>query len=178
MEVAGRAAALFLASPSQVNFVVPESAPVGRATLRIAGGMAGDIIVSETAPGLFAATGSGRGPALAAAMRVAADGSVANFPVFLCSAPGACNTMALDFGGGDLYLTLYGTGIKNRGSLGAVSCRIGGQSADVLYAGEQGLPALDQVNVRVPRSLQGAGEVDLVVTVEGVTSNAVRVAFR
>jgi hypothetical protein len=38
--------------------------------------------------------------------------------------------------------------------------------------------ALDQVNIRVPRSLRGRGEVDLVLTVEGKMANPVRINVR
>ena len=34
---------------------------------------------------------------------------------------------------------------------------------------------LDQLNVEVPREVRGAGETDLILTVDGVQSNAVRV---
>jgi uncharacterized protein (TIGR03437 family) len=47
--------------------------------------------------------------------------------------------------------------------------------APVEYAGEQGAAGLDQVNVVLPRSLAGRGEVDVVLTVEGQAANTVRV---
>ena len=46
----------------------------------------------------------------------------------------------------------------------------------MLLESDQGqFVALDQVNVRVPRSLAGAGEVTVVLTVDDVRSNAVTV---
>jgi uncharacterized protein (TIGR03437 family) len=51
---------------------------------------------------------------------------------------------------------------------------IGGAPAQILYIGAQPTyPGLDQVNVIVPRSLAGAGEVPVVLTVDGQTANAV-----
>lgn len=37
---------------------------------------------------------------------------------------------------------------------------------------------MDQVNILLPNSLAGAGEVDVVVTVDGLASNAVKVNIR
>jgi len=49
----------------------------------------------------------------------------------------------------------------------------------VSYAGAQGsLVGLDQVNVKLPRALNGRGEVDLVLTVDGKTANTVRVRIK
>lgn len=39
-------------------------------------------------------------------------------------------------------------------------------------------PWLDQVTVALPRALHGAGEVDVVLTVDGQTSNTVRIAVQ
>jgi uncharacterized protein (TIGR03437 family) len=49
----------------------------------------------------------------------------------------------------------------------------------VAFAGAQsGSAGLDQVNVLLPAELKGAGRVELVVTADGVASNAVTVVFR
>ena len=88
---------------------------------------------------------------------------------------------ALDFGGaGDtVYLSLFGTGIRNRSTLTAVSATVGGANARVEYAGAQGqFVGLDQVNIVVPRELAGRGALDVVVTVDGRTANTVQVVAR
>jgi uncharacterized protein (TIGR03437 family) len=44
------------------------------------------------------------------------------------------------------------------------------------YVGPQpDTPGLDQLNVKLPRSLAGVGEVDVVLTVDGKPSNTVRI---
>ena len=49
--------------------------------------------------------------------------------------------------------------------LSAVKVSLGGTSAEVQYAGAQGgFVGLDQLNVLVPRSLMGRGEIDAVLT--------------
>jgi hypothetical protein len=67
---------------------------------------------------------------------------------------------------------LYGTGVRGRSSLAAVTCAIAGVEVPVLYAGPQGVyPGLDQVNVALPSSLAGAGQTTVVLTVDGVRAS-------
>jgi uncharacterized protein (TIGR03437 family) len=73
-------------------------------------------------------------------------------------------------------LQLYGTGIRGRSSLAAVSGTIGGVDAPVQSVGPvANSPGLDQVTLRVPRSLAGRGEMDIVLRVDGETANTVKV---
>ena len=56
---------------------------------------------------------------------------------------------------------------------------IGGEEAEVLFAGSQGgFVGLDQINVHVPRSLIGRGEVDLVLIVDGLPANTMKLNVR
>jgi uncharacterized protein (TIGR03437 family) len=67
-----------------------------------------------------------------------------------------------------VYLLLFGTGMRHRSSLANVNVRIGDVDAPVEYAGPQGeFAATDQINVRLPRSLVGRGVVPVQVTVDG-----------
>ena len=78
-----------------------------------------------------------------------------------------------------LVVELYGTGIAGRSSLSNVTVQIGGVDATVAYAGAQTqYPGLDQVNVYVPKALAGAGEVPVVLTVDGVTANVVTISVQ
>ena len=79
-----------------------------------------------------------------------------------------------------VFLVLYGTGIRNRSSVGAVQATIGGVSVPVEYAGPEGsgIPGLDQVTVRLTSDLKGIGLADLVVTVDGIPSNTVTADVR
>jgi len=75
-----------------------------------------------------------------------------------------------------VFLVLFGTGIRFRSDLAAVTAKVGGVDAQVTFAGRQGtFQGLDQVNVRLPRSLIGRGEVDVSLTVNGKVSNTVTV---
>jgi uncharacterized protein (TIGR03437 family) len=61
-----------------------------------------------------------------------------------------------------------------------VIATIGGVRVPVLYAGAQSqFPGLDQINLGpIPQSLVGKGEVDVILTVDGVPANTVRLAFQ
>jgi uncharacterized protein (TIGR03437 family) len=78
-----------------------------------------------------------------------------------------------------VFLVAYGTGVRGRSSLGAVEMKVGGVSAEVLYAGfADGFFGLDQINMRLSRSLIGRGEVDLELTVDGVKANLLKLQIR
>ena len=78
-----------------------------------------------------------------------------------------------------MALTLYGTGIRNASDLSDVTVKINGTPVEVMFAGAQEqYVGLDQVNVRLPATLRGAGEVDLQLTVSGKPANTVRIAIQ
>jgi uncharacterized protein (TIGR03437 family) len=57
-----------------------------------------------------------------------------------------------------------------------VTCTIGGIRVPVLYADAQTqFAGLDQVNVALTLDVRGIGETDLIVTVDGQPSKAVRI---
>ena len=61
----------------------------------------------------------------------------------------------------------------------SVKVTIGGIPAAVPYLGVQSqYPALDQMNVIVPHGLAGAGEVPIVLTVDGQTANVVTISLK
>ena len=128
------------------------------------------------APGLFTADASGKGVAAAQSVQVQVNGLQLVAPVFRCSA-GACSSIPINLGvDTPTFLTLFGTGIRNRSSLSGVTVTIKGNSVPVQFAGPQGFYAgLDQVNIALPLTLRGSGESDLVLTVDGVAANTVRV---
>ena len=81
--------------------------------------------------------------------------------------------------GEEIVLVLFGTGMRSRSALSAVTASIGGAPAQVDYAGPQGdFAGLDQLNVHVPRSLIGRGDVDLVLMVDGLPANTMKLNVR
>jgi uncharacterized protein (TIGR03437 family) len=78
-----------------------------------------------------------------------------------------------------LFVELYGTGIRYRSSLANVKCEIGGVSVPVEYAFvAPGFFGLDQVNIRLLASLDNRGEADLVLTVDGKKTRVLKINIR
>jgi len=75
-----------------------------------------------------------------------------------------------------VYVSFYGTGIRNRSSLANVAMTINGISVPILYAGPApGFTGLDQVNAGLVLSLRGSGESKVVLTVDGQAANTVTI---
>jgi uncharacterized protein (TIGR03437 family) len=172
-----RVAPLMYVSPSQINFVVPAGSAAGTASFAIANGSSSTGTIQSVAPTLFSMSGDGRGVAAANAIAVAAGSPVQSaVPVFQCTTSGCVATPISLTANTTVYLILYGTGIRNRSALANVTANIGGTSVPVLYAGPQpSFEGLDQVNLTIPLSLGGSGEVNIVLTVDGQTANVVTV---
>jgi trimeric autotransporter adhesin len=175
-----RAAPLQFVSPNQVNFLVPADTRTGEAkvTITVADGRSAlaTMPLDFVNPGIFSANSSGKDVASALAVRVDAAGQQSIVDVFQCGTTGGCTAKPIDLGPAtdQVILELFGTGI--RGYRSGVAATIGGQTAEVLAAVAQGqFAGLDQVNVRIPRTLVGRGEVPIVLTVDGKAANQVTV---
>ena len=145
--------------------------------LAVSSGATGSVEIAGTAPGLFAANANGQGVAAAVALRVRGDGSQ-NYEAIARLENGRFVAVPIDLGPASeqVFLVLYGTGIRAQRTINA---SLGGTVSEVLFAGAvEGLAGLDQVNVRVPRTLAGRGEVEVVLTVDGRATNAVRINVR
>ncbi len=174
-----RQAGLYYVSPGQVDYVVPADTAAGVATITV-GKIPSAALIASVGPGLFTANGTGSGVAAAIAVRASSNGAQIPVPAFQCGQTG-CSSVPMDLGAPTdvLVVKLYGTGIRGQSSLSNVVAEIGGTPAVVAYAGPQSqFDGLDQVNVYVPRSLAGAGEVPIVLTVDGVTANVVTVNIK
>jgi uncharacterized protein (TIGR03437 family) len=78
-----------------------------------------------------------------------------------------------------VFLTLYGTGVRNHSNLANVNVRIGGSDTQVTYAGAQGyFTGLDQINVLIPQTLLGKGETTLELVIDGKPSNRVKINIK
>ncbi len=176
-----RKAGLTYAGSGQVNVHLPAGLPPGaHRVVAIIDGVeaaSGQLQIAPAAPGVFTVDGSGAGAPAAFAALYGADGTPRDMPVFAC-ANGSCLPAPLDTGGeGEiLVLTLFGTGWRGANSVGA---SIAGVPVEVQFSGAQpSTPGLDQVNIRVPRSLAGRGQVELVISADATVANAVRIWIR
>ncbi|HWQ32609.1 MAG TPA: hypothetical protein VNQ79_06980 [Blastocatellia bacterium] len=181
-----RPAPLFFVSPTQINYQLPPGTATGPATVIVSTSdgvtATGAINVVNVAPGLFTADASGRGLAAALVLRTPASGPqlwepVGSFDplqnrfVPLPVEPGSDTEQA--------HLVLFGSGIRQRTSLQSVSATIAGITVPVSFAGQQGsLVGLDQVNIALPGTLKGKGEVEVVLIVDGIAANPVRITIR
>lgn len=177
-----RAAPLFFVSPTQINFQMPTATSAGPAVVYVQrnGSVVGQgaLSVAAVAPGLFAANASGQGVAAAVVLRVK-DGVQTFEPVAQFNAvTSRFEAVPIDLGAAteQVFLIAFGSGFRQRSALSAVSATMGGTSSEVSFAGRQGtLTGVDQANIRIPRSLIGRGNVDVILQVDGKSANTVTV---
>jgi uncharacterized protein (TIGR03437 family) len=181
-----RAAPLFFVSPTQINYLIPEGSVAGQAKIAIAHKgkvvSTGTVQIADRSPAFFTANSDGQGAPAAYAIRVKADNSqVSETVAEFDSAQRKFVPAPINLGPPEeqIFLVLFGTGIRNYSLMRNVKATLAGVEAEVHYAGPQGqYVGLDQVNIKVPRSALVSGEVDLVLSVDGIKSNPVRVHIR
>jgi uncharacterized protein (TIGR03437 family) len=177
-------APLFFVSPGQVNYLMPAGLALGPATVSVtnaAGRLAsGTVTIEPVAPALFAANANGSGVPAAVLLRIKADGTQVYEPMAVLQGN---QFFALPIDLSDeteqVFLVAYGTGLRNHRSLETVSARVSNIEVPVLFAGAvEGLPGLDQLNVRLPHTLKGYGPGDFSVLVEGKPTNGLRIRIK
>ncbi len=180
------AAPVFFASPNQINLQIPSGLESGVATIYAVNNgnihSSGIIHISNVAPGLFAADASGRGVAAATVLRMKTNGEQVYEPVALFDlASNQFIALPIDVSNPaeQVFLLLFGTGMRNRSSLASVEASIGGVGTEVLFVGAQGgFAGLDQCNLRLAGALAGRGEVDVALTIDGKATNIVKVNIK
>lgn len=181
VKINGIAAQLFAVTPGQINLLVPPGLPDGPAEITVVTSdgfrSSGTINIASVQPSIFTTNLSGSGAP-------AAVWTLDGLSYFTAGNPGG-TPLPMDAGA---YLVLACTGLRHapntdgnngNGMAENVQITIGGVSAPVFYAGSQGAYAgLDQVNVQVPPSLHGSGQVELVMTVSNKVANKVVIAVK
>lgn len=186
--VGGVPAQLFFVSSGQINYLIPDAVSPGDAQVVVTSTAAnGDQIISRGAikiapasPAVFTANANGTGVPAAVTGRINANNQFVfdPNPPFEPDpvTPGVFIPSPIDVGTDDrpAFLILYGTGLRNAApdSLRAV---IGGLEVPVVAVAAPGFTGLDQVNLQIPASLKGRGEVDVTLVASGVSSNPVKV---
>src|SRR5262245_26711138 len=179
-------APLFFVSSSQINYLVPARTASGAALVTVLNGAnavaSGTTMITTTSPGLFSADSSGRGLAAALVLRIPPDNSPVYEPtVRFDSAQNRFVAVPIDLSNTaeQVFLILFGTGIRGRSAISAVSAKIDAENAEVVYAGDQfEFEGLDQVNLRLSPALRGRGEVAVELMVDGRTANTVKVNIK
>jgi uncharacterized protein (TIGR03437 family) len=179
-----RLAPLFYVSPTQINYLIPEETATGTAKISISHpGLATvtELVQITTAtPGLFSVQSDGQGFAAADVTRIRGDGSRSEEKAMQFNAGlNRFEALPIDLGPETdrVFLILYGTGWRVRNA--SATAQIGGVAASVEYFGTQGaFVGLDQVNVLLPRSLIGRGEVEVRLNLQGQAANPLKISIK
>jgi uncharacterized protein (TIGR03437 family) len=192
-----RPAQLFGVFPGQISYYMPPGTALGTAVLEITreDGLISRVAteIVELSPGIFTANATGQGVPAANVLHFMSDST---FDVALTFDPdqplGSRTPIPIDLGGEgeQVFVSLFGTGFRRQAAAalnsnkkgllsGVITATVGGQSVPAVGVRAPGFVGLDQVNVGpFPGSLAGAGDVEVVLTVDGVESNAVTINFQ
>jgi uncharacterized protein (TIGR03437 family) len=175
------AAPLLYVTPWQVNFQIPSGVAAGNAQVKVTSATgtqtAPNVPIAAAAPALFTLNGSGL--AAAYALRVSGGTQMVE-PAYALNSFGSFSAAPISMGSStdQVYLVLYGTGLQAAGTSG-VTATVNGVSAQVLYAGPQAdFPGLDQVNLLLPASLAGKGNVNVQITANGIPANSAQITIQ
>lgn len=144
-------AALLYVGQFQINFLIPAQTLPGMATVRITDAAGSPIAskqveIQNVAPAIFTANASGTGLPIALAQRYGANGALTYEPL---------TPLRFGVASEKLYLVLFLSGVR-RAALSEVKVVFGSQEVAAEFVGPvDGLAGLDQINVEVPRNLQG-----------------------
>jgi uncharacterized protein (TIGR03437 family) len=158
VKVNGQAARIFYVSPEEVVLLVPDGLADGPAefvvTNRDGFSSKAEATIASTAPGIFTASdGDDEAIVLDADTQIAGPFDPTN---------------------GKLRLSIFATGIAHARN---VSATINGQPAKIETIATSGLRGFDEIHVLVPAELRGGGKSTLVVTADGVQTNATTVTL-
>jgi uncharacterized protein (TIGR03437 family) len=186
VSVGGVAANLIYASPSRIDFTVPAGIPSGEAEVIVTSQdgyvSRGVMTIAAFAPGLFTVGGSGAREAIALNSASYTSGAFDLFtPESLSSDK---RTRVMLFATGIRAAANWNTGNDVRRADGstvanlAESVTVEARTNDgrvfnlpVEFAGAGQFAGLDQLTVRLVQELQGAGQIELTLSIGGQTSN-------
>jgi uncharacterized protein (TIGR03437 family) len=181
---AQRLASLSYVSPGQVNYLVPSGTALGAATVTVSvGGTAvasGSVTIAAIGPGLFLYSGTNL--VAGDVLRVHADNSQSIENNYTVTSSGATVAAPIDLSPAtdQVYLELFATGLRGHSAASSsVTVTAGGVSLPVTYAAAQPqYVGLDQIDVLLPQSLAGKGDVTIQVTVDGQAANPGHVTIK
>ncbi|MCI0389262.1 MAG: hypothetical protein MOB07_10940 [Acidobacteria bacterium] len=183
-----RLSPLLFVSPAQINYIIPAGTAPGMAAITVtdARGIVtpGTEMIMAVGPGFFTADASGQGIPVAFALRVK-GANITYEPIARYDAlQQKFVLIPIDLGPDavteQVFLVLFGTGFRVGRPLPAgPAVFIGDTFVEPLYVGAQpDYPGLDQVNLPIPRSLIGKGEVEIRMSMDDKSANRVRVGIK
>jgi uncharacterized protein (TIGR03437 family) len=130
--------------------------------------------VDAVAPALFMLSHANSTPA-ALGVRVAGGGQQVPVPVFNCfgppgASPFSCGPAPIRLAGDSIYLSFYTTGFRGADSSN-VTASINGVRLPIEYAGPQGTPGVDQINVRLLPEAALGPPAFVTFAIDGVVAN-------
>jgi uncharacterized protein (TIGR03437 family) len=183
----GKIAAMLFVSPTQINYIMPAGLTSGRGDIRLLNESWNEIVsapieIRLVAPGVFTANANGEGVPAAVITRVRPGNVQTVEPVArFDEAQKMFVPLPIDLGPETEFvvLSLFGTGWRQVDSAADVVVKIGGIECPLEYVGKQPtIEGLDQMNVRLPRSLAGAGSPIVIINVNGVFANPVQIGIK
>ena len=116
--------------------------------------------------------------------RVDSEGRQTPVPIYTCPpfAEALCGPAAIPLppNGDATFVSFFGTGFRG-GDPVNVTCTINGVRVPVEYAGPQGTPGMDQINIRLIPEVRGQPPIPfgiVTITIDGVPANAAWLRFR
>ncbi len=179
--VARRAPLLFTAAGwGEITFLIPENSATGGAEVAVVrtdgSSTSTKVMIADVTPGLWTATNDGRGPVIAQVTQRFANGASKTFPAWHCTGAYECRAAPIPLASGvTTTVRLEGSGIRHAGPHAAIRVMVGDVAAPVLSYGPLDQRGRDRITVRLPDALQGVGETDLFLTVDGRLSNVARI---
>ena len=196
VEVNGVAAQLFFVSSGQINYMIPSGTTVGTKSVvvkNVAGEVArGQIEVSPISPAFFTASQNGSGVPSGYVTRVAAGTFQLTNEQIASFAGGGVTPLTVERRGDELYLILFGTGIRyapntntandiqlvGGGTLlnvaESIEVTIGSRVARVDFAGPQSqYYGLDQLNVLIPADAVASPTAPVIIKIRDANGNLV-----
>ncbi len=167
-------APLLYVSPTQINYQIPANVDPGTAVIKVMNGGTevanGTVTIENVSPSIFTVKADGKGvPAAQTTLDGVAFQSVAN-------ADATAKVLTVGTTAKPNYLVLYGTGLRRRSSMTNVRVTIGGVVSEISFLGAHSrLVGVDQMNIKLPQTIRGRGNVDVVVTIDGKTANTVTI---
>lgn len=169
-------AGLFYVSPEQINFHLPFVFPNTEVSVKVisAEGLIseGKFFCHQTSGSLFTANADGKGVPAGYVIRVRADSSQIQEPIAQYDQTAKRYVpLPIDLGpeSEQVFLILFGTGFPPIPiPLTLVSAKAGSEPVEVAYFGRsREYVGVDQINLKLPRSLIGKGQVNLDLIAEG-----------
>ncbi len=166
-----RLAPLYYVSPTQLLFLIPTGTAPGVATIAI-GTQRSAVTVAATAPAIFTAAQNGRGVAAGGYLKISAAGARTEGLLFHPATRAAVPISATL--GDQIYLALYGTGMRGgraTATVGGVSVPVSGPVAHSQFQG------LDQINLGPLPLRIGSGSKTIIIRQGDDIANLTTVTF-